>query len=103
MYYTRGLAGFASLHKRLIDLHPIHPRYGNKAWTQELKWTGRQAFNAAPDQPWLLADGTQAGEARTAEGFTFLRVFGAGHMVPMDQPAAALALVNAFTQGKPFA
>jgi carboxypeptidase C (cathepsin A) len=29
-------------------------------------------------------------------------VYEAGHMVPMDQPAAALALLNGFTSNKPF-
>ena len=36
------------------------------------------------------------GELRSANGFQFLRVFDAGHMVPRDQPAAALAMLNAF-------
>lgn len=48
------------------------------------------------------------GAARTAhaasgEGsLTFLQVYEAGHMVPMDQPAAALALLNGFLNNKPF-
>ena len=28
----------------------------------------------------------QAGRSRSADGLTFLEVFNAGHMVPMDQP-----------------
>jgi carboxypeptidase C (cathepsin A) len=56
-------------------------RYGNKAWTLKLPWSGHEAFVAAADEPWRLEDGTQAGEARSANGLTFLRVFGGGHMV----------------------
>jgi cathepsin A (carboxypeptidase C) len=37
-----------------------------------------------------------------AGSLTFLQVYEAGHMVPMDQPAAALALLNGFLNNKPF-
>jgi len=37
---------------------------------------------------------------RTSNGFSFLQVFQAGHMVPMDQPAAALQMLNEFTASK---
>jgi len=41
--------------------------------------------------------------ARSGGGsLTFLQVFEAGHMVPMDQPAAALAMLNTFTSNKAF-
>lgn len=41
--------------------------------------------------------------ARTGGGsLTFLQVFEAGHMVPMDQPAAALEMLKAFTANKAF-
>ena len=52
--------------------------------------------------PWTLEDGTVAGEARTYGGFTFLRVYNAGHMVPADQPKAALALLNTLISGAAF-
>ena len=44
-------------------------------------------------------DGKTAGAIRQAKGltnFTFVRVHGGGHMVPMDKPPAALQLVNQF-------
>jgi len=50
----------------------------------------------------------EGGKVRTAsakEGggsLTFLQVFEAGHMVPMDQPAAALALLNTFIENEEF-
>ncbi len=91
---------------------------GNKAWTLDLEWPGKTTFNDAADLPWMV-DGRQAGRARSHAGFTFLQVFQgklapkecsprryaaqltpvlnpAGHMVPMDQPGAALAMFNSF-------
>ena len=58
-------------------------------------WDHTAEFNAAPVTNWTVA-GTPAGEKRSANGFTFLRVYDAGHMVPRDQPANALAMLNAF-------
>jgi len=31
---------------------------------------------------------------------SFLRVYAAGHMVPLDQPANSLAMLDAFIAGK---
>ncbi|KAJ1776500.1 hypothetical protein LPJ62_006702 [Coemansia sp. RSA 2167] len=67
--------------------------YGNKAWTMEMEWSGQELFNAAADKVWM-ADGVEGGEARAFGNLTFVRVFGAGHMVPYDQPVAALTMVN---------
>eukprot|EP01040_Poterioochromonas_malhamensis_P009740 gene9740-10581_t len=84
---------------------------GNKAWTQELSWSGQKNFKAESDHAWVYADGTnskEGGQARTAsaskgEGsLTFLQVYEAGHMVPMDQPAAALSLLNTFLRNEKF-
>jgi cathepsin A (carboxypeptidase C) len=66
---------------------------GNKAWTLELEWPGKTAFLAAGDHSWVV-EGKAAGLARTAQGFTFLQVFEAGHMVPMDQPLNSLAMAS---------
>lgn len=71
---------------------------GNKAWTKGLEWDGKKDFNDAPDDDWQL-DGKTVARLRTARGFSFMQVFDAGHMVPMDQPATALAMVNAFIGG----
>lgn len=74
---------------------------GNKNWTMNLDWEGGDAFRAEGDHAWMV-DGEQAGEARTHGGLTFLRVYDAGHMVPLDQPARSLAMVNTVVTGKPF-
>lgn len=66
---------------------------GNKAWVKELEWKGHAKFNKAKDLPWHL-DGKHVGDYRVAGTLSFVRVFGAGHMVPYDQPAASLAMYS---------
>lgn len=68
---------------------------GNRAWTNELKWPGQSAFAGAGTKPWVVS-GAEAGTIQTAKNLTFLRVYDAGHMVPRDQPAEALAMVKSF-------
>lgn len=72
---------------------------GNKAWTQALEWDHAQDFNAAADEDWSV-EGKVVAKLRSAHGFHFMQVFEAGHMVPMDQPAASAAMVNDFVTGK---
>merc|ERR1712154_101309 len=80
------------------DLDFICNWLGNQAWSLSLPWNGQKAFNSTKPVDWNV-DGKAAGTIRQANGvsnMTFVRVFDAGHMVPMDQPKPALALVNAF-------
>lgn len=72
---------------------------GCKAWTLELEWSKKAQFAAAEDKSWVV-DGKQAGEVRTVDNFSFLRVFEAGHMVPLDQPKNSLEMLKAFTLSK---
>lgn len=81
---------------------------GLRDWSLRFEWPGQQAFvHAAVDVPWFLpAAGNDtrpraAGTRRTEGLFSFVRVFGAGHMVPLDQPEAALHLFEQFTAGHP--
>jgi len=69
---------------------------GNQAWTQALPWAHQADFNTTKPVPWNI-DSKPAGTLQTSNGFSFLRVYDAGHMVPRDQPAHALAMLNAFT------
>lgn len=70
---------------------------GDKAMTLALEWPNKSSFNNEGDHPWL-----KYGEARSSNGLTFLKVFEAGHMVPRDQPVAALLMLNTFLADKPF-
>jgi len=65
---------------------------GNKAWTLDLDWDHKNEFNLAEDHAW----GGNKGLARSANGFTFLQVYDAGHMVPTDQPEVALDMIKNF-------
>jgi carboxypeptidase C (cathepsin A) len=69
---------------------------GCKAWTLELPWSKHDEFLAAEDKDWLV-DGKKAGRIRQAGPFAFQQVYEAGHMVPLDQPKNALAMLKAFT------
>lgn len=70
---------------------------GNKAWTYDLEWSGKSAFQAAEEHEWK-----STGKARTANGFTFLQVYDAGHMVPADQPENSLDMITNFVAGGKF-
>ncbi|KAG9007868.1 hypothetical protein FRB94_013924 [Tulasnella sp. JGI-2019a] len=66
---------------------------GNKKWTEQLEWTGHDAFVAQELKPWYV-NGAAAGLTRAANGLTFATVHAAGHMVPYDKPVEALELLN---------
>ncbi|KAE9358647.1 hypothetical protein PF008_g2594, partial [Phytophthora fragariae] len=65
-------------------------------WTLDLPWSKHDEFLAAEDKEWTV-DGKKAGRIRQVGPFTFQQVYEAGHMVPLDQPKNALALLKAFT------
>jgi len=83
------------------DLDLICNWYGGHMWVESMMWPGQNAFNAAPFQSWMM-QGSEAGIFKTAQGFTFIRVNKAGHMVPHDQPQSALDLLDRIVHGKPF-
>lgn len=74
---------------------------GNHAWTLNLDWKYGDEFRAAEEHEWSV-DGAGAGLARTSNGFTFLQVYDAGHMVPSDQPEVALKMIHNFVMGGDF-
>ena len=43
-----------------------------------------------------MSGSTKAGELKSVDNLKFLRVLNAGHMVPMNQPEAALTMLNEF-------
>merc|ERR1711959_647614 len=71
---------------------------GNKAWASKLEWSGKDAFNKAEDKDYTL-NGNIAGRLRNANGFHFMQVYDAGHLMPMDKPDVALDMVNKFITG----
>ena len=71
---------------------------GGEAWTNAVAWTGHDAFNNAKYNDWNVT-GKAAGALRTEKNLKFLRVYDAGHMVPMNQPAAASEMLSQFMNG----
>ncbi|CAN1193916.1 Serine carboxypeptidase-like (Fragment), partial [Linum perenne] len=64
-----------------------------------MEWSGQKKFVASPEISFKF-DGSEAGVMKTHGPLTFLKVHNAGHMVPMDQPKAALEMLKKWTQGK---
>eukprot|EP00056_Hartaetosiga_gracilis_P004087 m.71217 g.71217 ORF g.71217 m.71217 type:complete len:436 (-) comp11701_c0_seq7:784-2091(-) len=71
---------------------------GNKAWTQSLDWTFKNAYVNAPNKTWHI-DGDVAFYSQSAHNFSFVKVTNAGHMVPRDQPKNSLEMLNRFLFG----
>jgi len=81
---------------------------GNKRWALALDQTVQHDFVAAKDLPWsTLEDNKVVGEVRSvgegAGNFAYVKVYNAGHMVPYDQPSAALDLFNRWIADIPLA
>jgi len=66
---------------------------GGEAWTAATRWSGKKEFNDAEYEVWNV-NGVGAGEMRQYGNLHFLRVYEAGHMVPMDQPQNALEMIK---------
>ncbi|KAF9453680.1 carboxypeptidase C [Macrolepiota fuliginosa MF-IS2] len=82
---------------------------GNERWVEQLETQFSQEFRSAKPVPWVTFEsGRLAGESRSAGGnnlsagnVTFVTVFDAGHMVPYDQPEAALDLITRWIMDVP--
>jgi len=68
---------------------------GSKLWMGAFHWPYHEEWMAAKDEGFFV-DGQKRGVVRTAHGLTFLQIYNAGHLVPMDQPKTALAMVREF-------
>lgn len=79
---------------------------GNQAWTEALEWPGKKGFNKAQLEGLKVGDDKKAddyGKVKSSGNFTFMRIYGAGHMVPMDQPEASSDFFNRWLSGEWFA
>jgi len=74
---------------------------GNRAWTEALEWKGKAGYNAAKTKDLLLeGDGKHIGSVKTSGNFTYIRLHAGGHMVPYDQPAPSLDMLNRWLDGE---
>ncbi len=68
---------------------------GGEALVNSLKWTGEKGFASATMKEWA-PDSTASGRYRKFGALNFMVVYGAGHMVPLDQGLAALRMIKSF-------
>lgn len=76
---------------------------GNQAWTDALDWPGHKSFSDAKKKDLTLSkDEKPYGKVKNSGNLTFMRIYEAGHMVPMDQPAASIDFLNRWLGGEWF-
>jgi len=66
---------------------------GQTKMVKNFYWHGRDAFWANPRVTWKTSAGQVGGYIRSGGGFTFNIIHNSGHLVPKDQPLAALEMV----------
>ncbi|CAA3000566.1 serine carboxypeptidase-like [Olea europaea subsp. europaea] len=71
---------------------------GNSRWVHAMEWSDKEEFVASSEVPFEV-DGSEAGLLKSHGPLSFLKVHDAGHMVPMDQPKAALEMLKRWMQG----
>ncbi|KAJ4970212.1 hypothetical protein NE237_003311 [Protea cynaroides] len=71
---------------------------GNSRWVHAMEWSGQKKFVASPTISFTVDD-EEKGQMKNFGPLTFVKVHDAGHMVPMDQPKAALEMLKRWTQG----
>lgn len=67
---------------------------GTNAWIKNLDWDYTDEFEGQESQLWYASPGIAAGWRRSTSTLTQMVVRNAGHMVPRDQPQAALAMIE---------
>jgi len=66
---------------------------GGYAMANSIEWRGKTAFEQMQLDPLIIA-GQEMGQWKSHSGLTFVQIDGAGHMVPLDQPAAGARSVG---------
>lgn len=66
---------------------------GGQKLTDTIKWKGQSTYVETPYSAWMIS-GVEAGQIKSSGGLTYIGVESAGHMVPMDQPAASAAIIQ---------
>ncbi|CDZ97775.1 serine carboxypeptidase [Phaffia rhodozyma] len=78
---------------------------GNAIWTNNLEWSGQEAYAAQETRDWHIDDQV-AGQVKSLSsedgrgGLTYMTINGAGHMVPTDKPKEASQMFNNWLEKK---
>ncbi|PIA19774.1 alpha/beta-hydrolase [Coemansia reversa NRRL 1564] len=75
--------------------------YGMTALVEGLNWNGKDKFNSLKTSKWNV-NSNQAGEAKSSDNLSYVRIFEAGHMVPRDQPENSLDMINRWLAHKEY-
>jgi len=76
---------------------------GNERFLDSLPWRGRAEWVTADRRAWLPdAQAAPYGFVKQYKQLTFIKVLGAGHMLPMDKPVVALDMIRTFINGGDF-
>lgn len=70
---------------------------GGRTLVDTISWAGQSSFSKQSLAPWTIA-GAEAGQYKSYDGLTFIQVEDAGHMVPLDQPAASSKIIHEFLE-----
>eukprot|EP01066_Platyproteum_vivax_P016382 Platyproteum_vivax@DN7102_c0_g1_i4.p1 len=68
--------------------------YGGLAWVNAVVFDGSGEFGKKEMTPWMM-NGKEVGRAKKVNNFSFIRIYDAGHMVPMNQPEVAEFMLEA--------
>ncbi|KAI8814408.1 Alpha/Beta hydrolase protein [Cladochytrium replicatum] len=70
---------------------------GTEAMVDALNWNGAVGMQKAPRQPWYVqGEEKPVGWIQTSRNLSFVLIYNASHMVPVDKPEAALGLLQTF-------
>jgi len=76
---------------------------GNERFLDSLPWRGRAEWVTADRRAWIPdAQAAPYGFVKQYKQLTFIKVLGAGHMLPMDKPVVALDMIRTFIDGGEF-
>jgi cathepsin A (carboxypeptidase C) len=78
---------------------------GNRAWVNALEWEGQDGFSKADTKGLKIAGDKESkdyGNVKSSGNFTFMQIYKAGHMTPLDQPEASIDFLNRWLGGEWF-